>query len=186
MPKFKIEISSFANSVMELTISATQGKLTMQLGAEACNPLSELGKLIIDLYAVYGEPPQLGKVHPFYLFWDSGNGQYTWCFTPGHDKTISIEIHFCPDVAAGIYTDTKLQLATVASLDELCHGLVYEMKKILEIHSFNGYRCHWKQQEFPLALFLTLARHGKVNSDKPHSLSDELQQLEQIFNHKNQ
>jgi hypothetical protein len=180
--KLMIEISSFANSILELTISAPQGNLIMKLGAEACDPLSELGKLLFDLHAVYEEPTRLGKDEPCYLFWDGDGGQYTWCLTPGHDKTISIQINFCPDVAAGIYTDSVLKLAAVASLDELSDDLFCEMKKILELHSFNGYRHHWRQKDFPLGLFLKLSRLGNNEASNPPSLKNDLLQLEKILN----
>jgi hypothetical protein len=180
--KLMIEITSFANSILELTISAPQGNLIMKLGAEACDPLAELGELLFDLHAVYEEPPQLGKDQPLYLFWDGDGGQYTWCLTPGHDKSITIEISFCKDTSDGNYPypENELKLATVAQLDKLSDSLFSEMKKILKLHSFSGYRQHCHKRNFPLSLFLKLS-HLSVNTTGKPSLDDDLIQLAQIF-----
>ncbi len=181
--KMKIKISSFANSVMALSLSASQGNLTMKLGAEKCDPLTELGELLFDLHAVYEDPPQLGKVQPFYLFWDGDGGQYTWCLTPGHDKSIAIEISFCQDNSEGNYPypENELQLVTVASLDELTDQLFREMKKLLELHSFSGYRQHWRKRDFPLSLLLRLSLLDTTQIKADSCLREDLIQLREIF-----
>lgn len=178
-----IEISSFANSVLALTLSAPQGNLTMKLGATECDPVAELGELLLDLHRVYEDPPKLGKDQPCYLFWDGDGGQYTWCLTPGHDKSITIEISFCQDNSEGNYPypENELQLVTVAQLDELTDQLFTEMKKLLVTHSFSGYRQHWHKRDFPLTLLLKLSRLGSGQTNKVYSLSEELSELGKIF-----
>ena len=152
----------------------------MNLQKKHCEPINELGEILFDIYDYYNENPETNNPKSLYLFWECESCQYSLEFILNPNQIIDIKVSHCPDIFAGIHTESELKLSIQTTLKNLMENLLEEMKNTLLSYGFIGYKNRWQQHDFPVATFLKLYNllHGKYKD--PTSLPRCIECLQKI------
>ena len=153
-----ISVKELTDGKLKLEVHSSNEYITLDLLNKSCEPLTELGETLLNIYDYYNENKCRKASNPesFFLFWECDNYQYTLEFILNPDQAIEIKISYCPDIFAGIRTENELQLSVRTNLKVLLENLLEEMKTTLTKYGFVGYRNRWRQRDFPVAVFLKL------------------------------
>jgi len=175
-----ISLKEVIDGTLQMEMCSESECIAMTLHKKHCEPINELGEILFDIYDHYNENSTADTSKSLYLFWESESYQYSLEFVLNPDQTIIIKLSYCPDIFAGIHTESELKLSVQTNLKNLMENLLEEMKKILLAYGFVGYRNRWQQHDFPVATFLKLYNilHGK--HQEPTSLPRCLECLQKI------
>ncbi len=160
-----ISLKEVMDGTLQIEIRSSDEYVIMNLQKKSCEPINELGEILFDIYDYYNENKNCPADYPksLYLFWECESCQYSLEFILNQDEKIDLRISYCPDIFAGIHTESKLKLSVQTTLKALMGNLFEEMKTILLNYGFIGYKKRWQQHDFPIAAFLKLYNllHGK-------------------------
>jgi len=163
MGKSIISLKEVINGKLQVEIHSSDECIIMNLQKKYCEPINELGEILFDIYDYYNENPQSEDSKSLYLFWECESYQYSLEFILNQDEKIDIQVSYCPDIFAGIQTESELKLNVQTTLKALMENFLEEMKNTLSIYGFIGYKKRWQEHDFPIATFLKLYNllHGK-------------------------
>lgn len=169
MGKSIISLKEVINGKLQLEIHSSDESIIINLQKKYCEPINELGEILFDIYDYYNENSQSEDSKSLYLFWECEACQYTLKFILNQDEKIDFQVNYCPDIFAGIQTESELKLSVQTTLKALMENFLEEMKNTLLNYGFIGYKRRWQQHDFPIATFLKLhnllhGEHKKTNS----------------------
>ena len=145
------------DGTLQIEIRSSDEHIIMNLQKKFCNPLSELGEILFDIYNYYENGNcQTVDSKSMYLFWESESCQYSLEFILNQNQVINLKICHCPDIFAGIHTESELKLNIQIKLKTLMENFLEGMKKLLLHYGFIGYKKRWQKHDFPIAIFLKL------------------------------
>jgi hypothetical protein len=175
-----ISLKEVINGTLQIEIRSSNECIVMNLRKKYCEPINELGEILFDIYDYYNENPETNNSKSSYLFWECESCQYSLEFILNPNQIIDIKVSHCPDIFAGIHTESELKLSIQTTLKDLMENLLEEMKNTLLNYGFIGYKNRWQQQDFPVATFLKLYNllHGKYKD--PTSLPRCIECLQKI------
>jgi len=175
-----LSIKEVIDGTLQIEMRSSNESVIMDLQKKHCEPINELGEILFDIYDYYNENSQLKNSKTLYLFWECDFYQYSLEFILNPNQVIDIQLSYCPDIFAGIHTESELKLSVQITLRALMENLLDEMKNTLLNYGFIGYKKRWQQHDFPIATFLKLYNllHGKFK--EPTSLPRCLECLQKI------
>ena len=175
-----ISLKEIKDGTLQLEICSVNECILMSLQKKYCEPINELGEILFDIYNHYNENSHAHDSKILYLFWECDPHQYSLEFILKANQIIEIQVSYCPDVFAGIHTESELKLSIETSLKDLMENFLDEMKNTLLNYGFIGYKKRWERHDFPIATFLKLYNllHGKHK--EPTSLPRCLECLQKI------
>jgi hypothetical protein len=175
-----ISLKEVVNGTLQIEICSLDECFIMDLQKKYCEPINELGEILFDIYDYYNKNSQLDDTRSLYLFWECESYQYSLEFILNPNQTIELKVSYCPDIFAGIHTESELKISVHTNLKNLMENFLEEMKKTLLSYGFIGYRKRWQQHDFPIATFLKLYNllHGKYKD--PTSLPRCLECLQKM------
>ena len=175
-----IGLKEVIDGTLQMEMCSASECITLKLHKKHCEPINELGEILFDIYNYYNENIETDVSESLYLFWECESYQYSLEFVLNPDQTITINISYCPDIFAGIHTESELQLSIQTNLKSLMENMLEEMKKILLTYGFVGYRKRWQQHDFPVATFLKLYNILNGRHQEPTSLPRCLECLQKM------
>lgn len=174
-----ISLKEVSNGRLQIEIHSPDEYLAMDLSSKSCDPLAEFGEVLLEIRN-HCRSCQAKGPRSFYLFWGCGALQYSLEFILRHDRSIDLLVGCCPDVFAGIQTETELKLHVRTTLDELVKNFYEEMRNILLNYGFIGYKRRWQRHDFPVAAFLKFYRLLYDSTPAPPALPRCLKCLQEI------
>ncbi len=160
-----ISLKEVIDGTLQIEIRSLDEYVIMDLQKKSCEPINELGEILFDIYDYYNENKNCQADDPksLYLFWECESCQYSLEFILNPNQIIGLKISYCPDIFAGIHTESELKLSVQTTLKALMENFLEEMKNTLSNYGFIGYKKRWQQHDFPIATFLKLYNllHGK-------------------------
>lgn len=164
-----ISLKEVINGMLQIEVHSSDECIIMNLQKKYCEPINELGEILFDIYDYYNENPETTSSKSFYLFWECDPYQYSLEFILKPNQAIELKVSYCPDIFAGIHTESELKINVQTTLKDLMENFLKEMKKTLLNYGFIGYRKRWQQHDFPIATFLKLynllhERHKEATS----------------------
>lgn len=175
-----ISLKEVIDGTLRIEICSSNECVIMDLQKKHCEPINELGEILFDIYDYYNETPETDTTKSLYLFWECDPCQYSLEFILNPSQIIDINVSYCPDIFAGIHTESELKLSIQTTLKILMENFLEEMKNTLLNYGFIGYKKRWQRHDFPIATFLKLYNllHGKYK--EPTSLPRCLECLQKI------
>jgi len=158
-----ISFKEVIDGTLQIEIRSLDECVIITLQKKSCEPINELGEILFDIYDYYNEKCPPDEPKSLYLFWEYESCQYSLEFILNSNQKIDLQISYCPDIFAGIHTESKLKLSVQTTLKDLMENLLEEMKNTLLNYGFVGYKKRWQEHDFPIATFLKLYNllHGK-------------------------
>lgn len=158
-----ISLKEVINGTLQIEICSPDECIVMSLERKYSEPINELGEILFDIYNYYNENSQINDSKSLYLFWECDSHQYSLEFILNPKQIIDIQVSYCPDIFAGIHTESELKLSIKTTLKDLMENFLDEMKNTLLNYGFIGYKKRWQEHDFPIATFLKLYNllHGK-------------------------
>ena len=175
-----ISLKEIIDGTLHMEICSPDECFSMELQKKHCEPINELGEILFDIYDYYNENPDAAGSKNLYIFWECESCQYSLEFILNPGQVINININHCPDIFAGIHTESELKLSIKTNLKHLMENLLEEMKNILLAYGFVGYRRRWQQHDFPIATFLKLYNILNGRHQEPTSLPRCLECLQKM------
>ena len=175
-----INLKEVVDGTLQMEICSPDECFIMDLQKKYCDPINELGEVLFDIYDYYNENSNAEDSKSLYIFWECDPYQYTLEFILNPDQQVELKVSYCPDVFAGIHTESELKLCVHTNLKNLMENFLEEMKNTLLNYGFIGYKKRWQQHDFPIATFLKLYNllHGRYQ--EPTSLPRCLECLQKI------
>lgn len=158
-----INLKEVIDGRLQIEINSSNDSLLMDLQKKHCEPINELGEILFEIYDHYNEDQQPNDSKSLYLFWECDSSQYSLEFILHPKQLIDLKVSYCPDIFAGIHTESELKISVQMTLKDLMEDFLKEMKNVLLNYGFIGYRKRWQRHDFPIATFLKLYHllHGE-------------------------